>query len=184
MNGAAIVNHPKTAVALLITVTAAVIACVMVRFAQQERVPEAAWIAIDAWPICSSMAAVTEGPAWAPLDPDFSVGKRALAAGDWSGAIAAFRSAALRDTRNADIQNYLGYAYRRVRQPDLAFAHYRQALTLNPRHRSAHEHLGEAYLMVGDLAKAEVQLEALREICLIACDEYSDLKRAIATYRK
>ncbi len=24
--------------------------------------------------------------------------------------------------------------------------HYRQAVALNPRHRSAHEHLGEAYL--------------------------------------
>ena len=31
-------------------------------------------------------------------------------------AIAALKLAALRDPRNADIQNYIGYAYRRLRQ--------------------------------------------------------------------
>ena len=29
---------------------------------------------------------------------------------------------------------------------------------LNPRHRSAHEHLGEPYLVLGEPAKAEQQL--------------------------
>ena len=41
--------------------------------------------------------------------------------------------ATLRDTRNPEIQNYFGYAY------------------LNPRHRGAHEYLGEAYRMIGNL---------------------------------
>ena len=31
-------------------------------------------------------------------------------------AITALKLAALRDPRNADIQNYIGYAYRRLRQ--------------------------------------------------------------------
>jgi hypothetical protein len=62
--------------------------------------------------------------------------------------------------------------------------HYRQALSLNPRHRSAHEHLGEAHLVQGDLAKAERHLDALERICLIPCEEYDDLKRAIAEYNK
>src|SRR5215472_4959409 len=52
----------------------------------------------------------------------------------------------------------LGYAYRRLRQLDPAIQHYQQALALNPRHRSAHEHLGEAYLGQGDLAKAKEHL--------------------------
>ena len=121
---------------------------------------------------------------WAALDPDFAAGKRAIVAGDWNGAIKALTSAGLRDDRNADIQNYLGYAYRRLRQLDAAMRHYQQALALNPRHRSAHEHLGEAYLVQGYLAKAEEQLAALERICLIPCDEYDDLKRAIAKYNK
>jgi tetratricopeptide (TPR) repeat protein len=125
-----------------------------------------------------------DGPAWAPLDPDFAAGKQALAANDWNGAIKALGSAALRDTRSADIQNYLGYAYRRLRQLEPAFRHYRLALTLNPRHRSAHEHLGEANLVIGNLPEAEEHLAALERICLIACEEYDDLKTAITEYRK
>ena len=105
-------------------------------------------------------------------------------AGDWNGSIKALTSAGLRDDRNADIQNYLGYAYRRLRQLDAAVRHYQRALRLNPRHRSAHEHLGEAYLVQGDLAKAEERLAALERICLIPCEEYDDLKRAIAGYKK
>jgi hypothetical protein len=138
----------------------------------------------EAWPICSTMAAMVETPDWAALDPDFAAGKRAIGAGDWEGAIKALTNAGLRDARNADIQNYLGYAYRRLRQFDPAMQHYRQALTLNPRHRSAHEHLGEALLARGDLAKAKEQLAALEQICLIPCNEYDDLKRAIAEYNK
>ena len=140
--------------------------------------------AAEAWPICSTMTAMVETPDWAALDSDFAAGKRALGAGDWEGAIKALTNAALRDARNADIQNYLGYAYRRLRQFDPAMQHYQQALTLSPRHRSAHEHLGEAYLAQGDLAKAKEHLGALEQICFIPCDEYDDLQRAIAEYNK
>jgi hypothetical protein len=73
-------------------------------------------IPVEAWPICSSMGAMVESADWAALDPDFAAGKRAIVAGDWNGAINALTSAGLRDDRNADIQNYLGYAYRRLRQ--------------------------------------------------------------------
>ena len=138
--------------------------------------------AIEAWPICSTMGSMVETADWAALDPDFADGKRAIVAGEWDEAIEALTSAGLRDARNADIQNYLGYAYRRQRQLDLAMRHYQRALTLNPRHRSAHEHLGEAYLVQGDLAKANEHLMDLERICLIGCDEYDDLKRAIAKY--
>jgi tetratricopeptide (TPR) repeat protein len=140
--------------------------------------------AAEAWPICSTMAAMVETADWAALDPDFAAGKRAIGGGDWEAAIKALTSAALRDDRNADIQNYLGYAYRRLRQFDTAMRHYRRALILNPRHRSAHEHLGEAYLSRGDLQKAKEHLASLEQICLIGCDEYDDLKRAIAVYNK
>jgi tetratricopeptide (TPR) repeat protein len=149
-----------------------------------DRAVSVAAIPGEAWPICSSMGSLAESADWAALDPDFATGKRAIVAGDWNGAIKALTSAGLRDDRNADIQNYLGYAYRRLRQLDPAMLHYQQALTLNPRHRSAHEHLGEAYLVRGDLIKAEEHLAALERICLIPCEEYDDLKRAIAEYNK
>jgi Flp pilus assembly protein TadD len=125
-----------------------------------------------------------DAPVAGQVDPDYATGKAAIAAKDWSAAITALSSAALRDTRNADIQNYLGYAYRQSGQMQLAFKHYMRALELNPRHRGAHEYVGEAYLLVKDLAKAEEHLAALERICLIPCAEYDDLKKAIADYRR
>ena len=140
--------------------------------------------ALEELPICTTMASVASDADWAQLEPDFKAGKKALGAQDWKGAVAAFEVAALRDPLNADIQNYIGYAYRRLRQLEPAMGHYQQALTLNPRHRSAREHLGEAYLVLGEPAKAEQMLTELENLCLIPCEEYDDLKRAIAVYKK
>jgi tetratricopeptide (TPR) repeat protein len=139
-------------------------------------------LSLEDWPICTTMAAMGSEADWAQLDPDFAAGKKALVAEDWNGAIAALKLAALRDPRNADMQNYIGYAYRRLRQLGPAMQHYQQALLLNRRHRSAHEHLGELYLVLGEPAKAEQQLATLEDICLIPCAETDDLKRAIAVY--
>ena len=151
-------------------------------FVAPERAAEARLPPED-WPICTSMAAMGSEADWAQLDPDFAAGKKALVAADWIGAIAALKLAALRDPRNADIQNYIGYAYRRLRQLGPAMQHYQQALRLNRRHRSAHEHLGELYLVLGEPAAAEQQLASLEDICLIPCVETDDLKRAIAAYK-
>jgi tetratricopeptide (TPR) repeat protein len=141
--------------------------------------PEAA-LAADDWPICTTMASLdsVEG-----LDPDFAAGKKALAAANWKVAITALEFAALRDPSNADIHNYLGYAYHRLRDLGPAMQHYQQALTFNRRHRGAHEHLGELYLTLGDPEKARDQLAALDAICLIPCEEFADLKRTIVAYK-
>jgi len=116
-------------------------------------------------------------------DPDYSRGVQALEAKDWKGAIRLLSSVALRDTRNADVQNYLAYAYRNSGELALAFKHYSRALELNPRHRGAHEYLGEAYLMIGNLPKAEEHLAALEKICLLPCIEQGHLEKRIAEYR-
>ena len=139
--------------------------------------------ATEAWPICTSMGSLGETADWAQLDPDFALGLQALSREDWTGAISMLAPVALRDARNADIQNYLGYAHYRLRRLDAAFEHYRLALTLNPRQRSAHEHLGEAYLMVGNFAKAQEHLAALERICLVPCEQYDSLRNAIDKYR-
>src|SRR5215467_14535043 len=137
---------------------------------------------LEDWPICTTMGTMGSEADWAQLDPDFAAGKKALVAENWNGAIMTLMLAALRDPLNADIQNYIGYAYRRLRQLGPAMQHYQQALVLNRRHRSAHEHLGELYLVLGEPAKAKLQLATLEDICLIPCAETDDLKRAIAVY--
>jgi Flp pilus assembly protein TadD len=125
-----------------------------------------------------------ENPAAVALDPDYAAGKKAIEAKQWSAAIAALASAALRDTRNADIQNSLGYAYRNAGQIDAAFRHYERALALSPRHRGAHEYVGQAYLIVNNLAKAEEHLAMLQQICLIPCEEFEELKEKIEAHKR
>jgi tetratricopeptide (TPR) repeat protein len=140
-----------------------------------------AWLTL--WPGTGAADPAEDEPAAVKLDPDYVAGTHAIDAKEWSTAIKALTSAALRDTRKADLQNYLGYAYRNTGQFDLAFRHYQRALQLNPRHRGAHEYVGEAYLLVHNLAKAEEHLAALHKICLIPCEEYADLKQKITEYR-
>ena len=124
-----------------------------------------------------------------PLDvlvgnnPDFAQGKRAVEARDWKAAIKWLTAADKRGGRNADIQNYLGFAYRNDGQLDASFKHYEQALKIDPRHRGAHEYIGEAYLMTRNLAKAEEHLAALKRVCPAVCEEYDDLSKKIADYR-
>jgi len=125
-----------------------------------------------------------EDPGAAALGPDYAAGKKAIEARDWNAAIKHFSAVAPRAPDNADVQNYLGYAYRNTGKLDAAFEHYLRALKLNPKHRGAHEYIGEAYLMVKNLAKAEEHLAALDRICLLPCEEYSDLKAKVAAFKK
>jgi Flp pilus assembly protein TadD len=153
----------------------------MIRVRIAAALVSAAWLMA---PLTAIAVSDEENPAAVELDPDYATGKKAIVAENWSAAIMALSSAALRDTRNADIQNYLGYAYRNAGQLDAAFRHYQRALTLSPRHRGAHEYVGEAYLIVNNLAKAEEHLEALRQICLIPCEEFDDLEKKIEAYKR
>ena len=116
-------------------------------------------------------------------NPDYAAGKQAFDRRDWGEAVRRFSRATVLDPDNADLQNYLGFSYRKMGQLELAFKHYHRALALNPRHRGAHEYIGEAYLMAGNLAGAQKHAEELRKICLLPCEELADLEKAIAEYR-
>ena len=133
----------------------------------------------------TAIAAGTESqPAAAPRDPDFVSGKKAVDAKDWKLALDLFGRALSRDPSNADIHNYIGYAYRKSGNLDAAFKSYGEALRVDPEHKGAHEYVGEAYLMVNDLAHAEQHLAALDRICFFSCEEFRDLKREIAEYKQ
>src|SRR5262245_15576419 len=134
--------------------------------------------------VSGRLAAVDSGEPPAPTNADHAAGKRAVEARDWNGAIASLTKAAQRDSRNADIQNLLGYAYRNSGQLEPAFNHYQRALQLDPRHLGAHEYIGEAYLLANNPAKAEEHLAALKRFCSTAnCEEYEDLSKKIDQYR-
>ena len=120
----------------------------------------------------------------APADPDFDRAQKEIKAKNWVAAIELLEKALGRNPSNAEIQNQLGFAERNRGNLDAAFKHYERALALNPKHRGAHEYVGDAYLMTGNLAKAEEHLAILDKLCFFLCEEYKDLKAAIAAYKK
>jgi tetratricopeptide (TPR) repeat protein len=119
-----------------------------------------------------------------PVDPDYAAAEKAIAAKDWPEAIRLLKQAMAREESNADVHNLLGFAERNQGNLDAAFAHYERALQLNPKHRGAHEYVGEAYLLAGNLPKAEEHLAALDKLCFFSCEEYRDLKKSIAEYKR
>jgi len=132
------------------------------------------------------LAAETPSMSSAPRDPVLEQFVAARAKNDWSEAQATLRQALARNPDNADYHNLYAYSIRKGPNPDmsLVFKHYNEALRIDPDHRGAHEYLGEAYLMVGNVAKAKEHLAVLDKLCFFPCDEYSDLKKAIADYER
>jgi Flp pilus assembly protein TadD len=135
---------------------------------------------------CTMVAGANDSPAptVAPGDPDLATARARIAAKDWAGAADVMQKAVARNPRNADYHNLLAYAVRNGANPDMdvVFKHYQEALRLDPKHRGAHEYIGEAYLMTGNLAKAKEHLATLNKLCFFSCEEYRDLKKAIERY--
>lgn len=133
-----------------------------------------------------AVPAADTGPAVqpAPRDAALERARDAIAKKDWAGAQSVLREAVGREPRNADYHNLYAYANRKGPNPDmsLVFKHYNQALVLDPKHRGAHEYIGEAYLMVDNPAKAKEHLAQLDNLCLFSCSEFTGLKNAIAAY--
>ena len=128
-------------------------------------------------------AAMDPEPVEMPRQSELAAGKAAIDAKDWKKAIDNLNHAAAKEPRNANIQNYLGYANRKSGNLDTAFRHYNEALRLDPKHRGAHEYIGEAFLMANNPAKAEAQLATLQQLCGVSCEEYRDLQKSIAEYK-
>jgi Flp pilus assembly protein TadD len=116
-------------------------------------------------------------------NPDYAQAVKLFKAEDYVGAIPLLRKSVAADSRNADAYNLLGFSHRKLGQIDAALAHYGKALTLEPEHRGANEYLGELYLELGDLAKAQERLDVFDDACFFGCEEYRELKAKIKAYK-
>ena len=83
--------------------------------------------------------------------------------------------------KKADVYNLLGFSYRKHSEPDLdkALESYKIALETNPEHLGAHEYLGELYITLGNMNKANEMLDNLEKIAGTSSMEYIKLKKAI-----
>jgi len=119
-----------------------------------------------------------------PRDATLDRARDAIAQKDWAAAQAVLRDAVARDPQNADYHNLYAYSVRKGPNPDmsLVFKEYNAALSIDPKHKGAHEYLGEAYLMVGNVDKAKEHLGQLDKICFFGCNEFNELKASISDY--
>ncbi len=119
-------------------------------------------------------------------DPAIQAARMKFEAKDWAGASELLAKSIAAKPQNADYHNLYAYAIRKGPNPnmDLVFRHYNEALRIDPKHLGAHEYLGEAYLMQGNVAKAREHLAQLDRLCFFGCEEYTMLKKAIADYEQ
>lgn len=101
----------------------------------------------------------------------------------YNRAIGKLKDALIDEPDNADIHNYLGFAYRKTGNTDKSGVHYGKALALEPDHKSALEYQGELFLTLGRLADAEANMARLQSLCPSGCEEADDLAEAIAAHK-
>ena len=95
-------------------------------------------------------------------DKDLSAGKGDDAKKKFGKALKKFGRATELDSKYYEAWNMVGYCSRQTGDLKRAFDAYDRCLALAPDYEEAHEYLGEAYLKMGDLAKAKEQLGWLR----------------------
>lgn len=101
---------------------------------------------------------------------------------DYRGAMPILEKVIAKNSRHADALNLMGYCSRKLGDPDEALEYYEKALAVNANHLGANEYLGELYLELKDLPKAEERLKVLSKACK-GCEEQHELEEAIADYK-
>ena len=132
--------------------------------------------------ISAAMAAGSSSSSTQPKADNYENGVKAVKAADYRTAIMLLNKVVAAKPKDADAWNYIGFSNRKLKRFDKALNAYQKALSIDPDHRGANEYLGELYLQTDDLANARKRLEKLDDICTFGCEEYNDLKAAIAAY--
>ena len=119
----------------------------------------------------------SSGPSWQ------GEAQKEIKAKNYEGAIKTLLAA--NEPNSADWNNLLGYAQRKKSPHNLNAAefYYQVALKIDPKHKGALEYYGELFLMKNNLPGAEQMLDRLDKVCFFSCEEYRDLKEAIAKYK-
>ena len=99
-------------------------------------------------------------------------------------AIAELDEALEEDADDPDLLNLIAFSHRQLKRYEIALNYYQRALEIEPDHRGANEYLGELYLNLGQLEKAEERLAVLDKECFFGCREFDKLERAIEIYRR
>ncbi|HEX2842613.1 tetratricopeptide repeat protein [Hyphomicrobium sp.] len=98
--------------------------------------------------------------------------------GNYQAAIAMASQA--QNKEDPRILRVTGFATRKLGDVDGAMPYYQKALDINPGDTKTREYMGEAFLSLGELAKAREQLREIEKHCGVSCEDYQTLADAIA----
>ncbi|PWK72616.1 tetratricopeptide repeat protein [Aminobacter sp. AP02] len=113
-------------------------------------------------------------------DSIYETGRALAMNGKYDEAIKVLTLAA--DKTDPRILNYLGYSHRKAGRVLVGLGYYQEALRNNPDYALVREYMGEAHLMLGDVAAARVQLSEIEKRCGKGCREYGMLEENIEAY--
>jgi len=122
--------------------------------------------------------------AWEKFQQGYRDARLIILAGNYRGGIAAMH--ALGHDDNADVANYIGYAYRRMGDYQDSKVWYEKALAADPNHVRTWSYYGMWQMEQGNRLKALDDLQKVKLICGDTdCEAYRQLKDVIdgkATY--
>ena len=122
-------------------------------------------------------------PSQTATEDDYSKAEYLIKAERYEEAIPLLKNVVAKNGRDADAWNYLGFCSRKLGKNTEALEYYNKALAIDPKHKGAHEYLGELYIQTKEPAKAQEQLVILQGLCPGGCEEVEDLQQALADYK-
>lgn len=85
----------------------------------------------------------------------------------------------LQNQNTKEAWNYRGYATRKLGRTDEGMGYYQKSIALDPNYAKVREYLGEAWMIKGRPDLAKEQLDIIKSLCGVKCEEYRDLDAAI-----
>ncbi len=115
-------------------------------------------------------------------DQIYSLGYWQAKDGKYAEALATLRRAA--NPADPRIETMMGFSLRKLGRLDEAMEFYRRVLAAYPERTTTRQYLGEAFLQMGEPAKAKEQLAEIAKRCGTACEDYQLLAEAIANFER
>ena len=115
-------------------------------------------------------------------EAEYAQAQTAIARYDYQAALGHLDKVLAAQPNNPDVLNLMGFSKRKLGNQSEALQYYDKALTLQPNHIGANEYLGELYLELKEVTKAQERLEVLQQACG-NCQEYNELKEKIEKFK-
>lgn len=114
---------------------------------------------------------------------DYKTAQEYLAAEKFEEAIPVLLTVVANDARNDDAWHDLGHASQRLGRNTEAAGYYERALAIKSTRRNTRARLGEVYLALNNVDKAEEQLNQLTKACPEGCEEQQQLQTKVTAYK-